>query len=418
MDPMNGGSSRNGRLKSDQRLVSAADRGSTLLDAVDQAFAVCECDIDGTVRSVNDRFVSLYGTARADAVGMPIRILGEDELREPSGRDAMIWTKLRGGESVVVERERRTGDGRTVSIESTFVPVVGSSGIPESVVVLSKDSAGKSSRRQAALALEAKIARHAKDLNTSGLSLKDLAAQMGTSADETSARAGVVAAASEQVNRNVQTVAAGTEEMSSSIRDIAKSASAAANVATQAVKVAETTNTTVCRLGDSSGEIGKVIKVITSIAQQTNLLALNATIEAARAGEAGKGFAVVANEVKELAKETARATEDISHKIEAIQSATRSAVTAIDDIRKIINEINDIQHTIASAVEEQTATTNEMSRNVTEAARGSTEIAQNMSGLAIAVQQTSKWVVSTKTASDDIVGMAAALSTLATDLST
>src|ERR1022692_3793657 len=133
----------------------------------------------------------------------------------------------------------------------------------------------------------------------------------------------------------------------------------------------------VAKLGESSAEIGQVIKVITSIAQQTNLLALNATIEAARAGEAGKGFAVVANEVKELAKETAKATEDISLKIEAIQTDTKGAVDAIAEISAIINQINDLQNTIASAVEEQSATTNEIGRNIAEASKGSTEIAQN-----------------------------------------
>ncbi len=171
-------------------------------------------------------------------------------------------------------------------------------------------------------------------------------------------------AATEQVNRNLQTVATGAEEMSATIKEIAKNASEAARVASEAVKSAATTNATVSKLGDSSVEIGQVIKVITSIAQQTNLLALNATIEAARAGEAGKGFAVVANEVKELAKQTAKATEDISQKINAIQGDTKSAVDAIGNISGIINQINDISNTIATAVEEQSATTNEMSRNV------------------------------------------------------
>jgi methyl-accepting chemotaxis protein len=201
--------------------------------------------------------------------------------------------------------------------------------------------------------------------------------QIAAGAEETSVQAGVVSAAAEQVSRNVQTVSAGAEEMGASIREIAQSANDAARVAAQAVSVVESTNQTVSALGASSQEIGNVVKVITSIAEQTNLLALNATIEAARAGEAGKGFAVVANEVKELAQETARATEDIARRVEAIQADTGGAVGAIGEISTIIGSINDYQLTIASAVEEQTATTNEMSRNVAEAATGSGEIAAN-----------------------------------------
>ena len=237
------------------------------------------------------------------------------------------------------------------------------------------------------------IAANAITLGAASEELSSVAKQMSGNADETSGQANVVSVAVESVNRNIQTVATGTEEMTASIREIAKNASDAARVATSAVKAAETTNAIVGKLGESSADIGKVIKVITSIAQQTNLLALNATIEAARAGEAGKGFAVVANEVKELAKETAKATEDISQKIETIQGDTRSAVGAIAQISSIINQINDIQNTIASAVEEQTATTNEISRNVADAARGSGEIAQNITGVARAAQGTSSGAV-------------------------
>lgn len=256
------------------------------------------------------------------------------------------------------------------------------------------------------------IAGNATALGAASEQLSAVSKQMTGNADETASQANVVSAAVEQVNKNIQTVATGTEEMSASIREIAKSAADAARVATSAVKVAETTNTIVGKLGESSADIGKVIKVITSIAQQTNLLALNATIEAARAGEAGKGFAVVANEVKELAKETAKATEDISQKIETIQVDTRSAVSAIGQIGSIIHQINDIQNTIASAVEEQTATTNEISRNVADAARGSGEIAQNITGVARAAQGTSSGASDTERASASLAKMAAELQKL------
>ncbi len=233
--------------------------------------------------------------------------------------------------------------------------------------------------------------------------------QISANSAETSAQADVVSKAAETVSQNLQTVATGAEEMGASIKEIAKNATEAAKVATSAVRTAETTTLTVSKLGESSNEIGQVIKVITSIAQQTNLLALNATIEAARAGEAGKGFAVVANEVKELAKETAKATEDISRRIEAIQTDTKAAVEAIGTISGVIHQINDISSTIATAVEEQNATTNEMSRNVSEAAQGSGEITTNIAGVAEAAQGTTRGATDTQKASQELVATAAEL---------
>ncbi|WP_104105535.1 methyl-accepting chemotaxis protein [Nocardioides sp. 616] len=218
--------------------------------------------------------------------------------------------------------------------------------------------------------------------------LSILSQGMGEGAALTSERAASASGSSTQVSSSIQTVATAVEEMTASIREIAKNATEAATVATTAVAVASSAQGTVASLGESSAEIGKVIKVITSIAQQTNLLALNATIEAARAGDAGKGFAVVANEVKELAKETARATEDIGQKIDAIQSDTQGAVTAIREITDVIGRINDIQTTIASAVERQTATTNEIARSVTDAAAGAAGIAEDVGEVATAAEDT------------------------------
>jgi methyl-accepting chemotaxis protein len=243
-------------------------------------------------------------------------------------------------------------------------------------------------------------------LSTASADLSEVSTRLSGSSAEAASQTELVAAAAGHVSRNVQTVATGTEQMSGSIREIAHNATHAANVAALAVASAEATTATVAKLGESSSEVGTVIKVINSIAEQTNLLALNATIEAARAGEAGKGFAVVANEVKELARETAQATEDIGRRIETIQADTGEAVVAIGEISEIISRISDTQTMIASAVEEQTATTNEMSRNVSEAAHSSTEIATTIAGVAQAATDNTEAASSTSNAADELARMA------------
>ena len=260
------------------------------------------------------------------------------------------------------------------------------------------------------------IADIAGSLATAAEELTSVSNQMGSTAEETSSQANVVSAAAEEVSKNVQSVATGSEEMGASIKEIAKNTTDAAKVASQAVTVAETTNSTVAKLGQSSAEIGSIIKVITSIAEQTNLLALNATIEAARAGEAGKGFAVVANEVKELAKETTKATENIGNMIEAIQEDTKGAVDAIGQISTIIKQVNDFQNTIASSVEEQTVTTNEMTRNVSEASRGSTEIASNIVNVAQAAKGTTEGATQTQTSASELAQMASNLQKVVSEL--
>ncbi len=249
-------------------------------------------------------------------------------------------------------------------------------------------------------------------LSASSQQLSSLSTEMSATAEETAGQSNSVSAAAEQVSRNLQTVAAGSEEMSASISEIAKNAVEAARVASDAVDIANATTDTITKLGESSAEIGNVIKLITSIAQQTNLLALNATIEAARAGESGKGFAVVANEVKELAKATATAANDISRKVEAIQGDTKGAVEAISKISQVITKVDEISNVIATAVEEQTTTTNDISRNVTEAATGSSEIARNIVGVAQAAEATAKGATESQEAAVELAVMAGELQAL------
>ncbi len=250
------------------------------------------------------------------------------------------------------------------------------------------------------------VADNAHHVAAASEELSAVSVQMSSAAEETSAQAGTVSDAAGQVSQNVATVAAGADEMGVAIREIATSATQAASVSAQAAQTAERTNTIVAKLGQSSAEIGEVIKTITSIAEQTNLLALNATIEAARAGEMGKGFAVVASEVKDLAQETARATDDISRRIGAIQDETEQAVVAIGEITEVTARINDHAATIAAAVEEQTATTNEMARSVAEAASSANDIADNITGVAQAADATATGATETQTTAQELARMA------------
>jgi methyl-accepting chemotaxis protein len=257
--------------------------------------------------------------------------------------------------------------------------------------------------------LLAGIADTGRQLGEASAQVKSVAATVALSAQDASEQAQVVATSASEVSQNVQTVAAGAQEMGASIGEIARNAQEAAHVATGAVTAVEETTGTMVKLGESSKEIGDVIRLITSIAEQTNLLALNATIEAARAGDAGKGFAVVADEVKQLAQETARATEDISRRVQAIQDDAQTASAAIGQISGVISQINEYQTTIAGAVEEQTATTQDMNTGINEAATGSTRIADSVTGIATSAASTASAIDETQHAADELSRMSSDL---------
>jgi methyl-accepting chemotaxis protein len=247
-------------------------------------------------------------------------------------------------------------------------------------------------KRQAMLkmadAFENSVGQVVNQVSAAATEMQSSSEAIGATAEETTRQASAVAAASEQASANVQTVASASEELASSISEISRQVTQASQIASAAVTEAERANVKVQGLAQAANKIGEVVALITDIAEQTNLLALNATIEAARAGDAGKGFAVVASEVKNLANQTAKATDEIGAQIAGIQAATQEAVSAIDSITKTISKINEVNSGVASAVEEQGAATQEIARNVEQAAAGTQEVSSNIGGVSQAASET------------------------------
>ncbi|MFM8314703.1 MAG: PAS domain-containing protein [Deltaproteobacteria bacterium] len=340
------------------------------LTAIDKVQAVIEFNLDGTVITANDNFLKTLGYDLRDIQGKHHRMFCESTYTSTNDYRA-FWEKLNRGEFDAGEYKRIGRGGKEVWISASYNPILDDKGRVFKVVKYATDIT-------ALKTLLISIDEISSTLSSAATELTATATQMSGNSQKTSEESNSASAAAEEVASGVQTVSANTEEMAASIKEIFRSAHESSEMSKVTLQKSQETNKTITQLGVSSQEIGNVIKVISSIAQQTNLLALNATIEAARAGDAGKGFAVVANEVKELAKQTAKATEEITTKIGAIQRDTSGAAEAIGNISQAVEKLNGIAGAIAASVEEQTATTNEVSRVVQESSKGVEGIAKTI----------------------------------------
>jgi methyl-accepting chemotaxis protein len=399
-------SSQNGTaLKQERQLRIEAERKAANLDKIPTP--IMAIDSDFTITFMNNVGASISGMAPDRIVGM--KCYDYFKTEHCNTENCACFRAMKENGTVTSETVARPKSGLEIPIRYTGAPIKDENGKTigaiEYVLDITQEIKSKQREQELMDAIQKtlqEVDKNTEILSSSSEELTSVANQMQSNSKLTSEQASGVASGAEQVSSNVANVATSSEELSASVKEISRNAQNAAQVGHQAVQVAQQANQTVSTLGKSSDEIGKVIKSITSIAQKTNLLALNAAIEAARAGEAGKGFAVVANEVKELARQTAAATEDISQKIEAIQTDTKGAVDAIEKIREIIHQINDNQNTIASAVEEQTATVNEVARNANEAAKGSTDIARNISKVAQGADTTLEGAKQTLQAAEEL----------------
>ena len=353
----------------------------------DAASAAANADVSATIRN------SLIAAVIAGLFGLAVVIFFERTVLRAIGAITQRMTTLAKGDhaAAIIGAERRDEIGAMARALAVF-----RDGMIETERLRADQEETRrrtqAEQRRAMLALaegfEQSVGGVVNAVTAAADELQTTAQTMTAIAEETARQSQTVAGASDQMTQNVQTVAAATEELSSSIGEITSQVSESTRIVGEAVTQVNDTNEKVRSLAEAAQKIGDVVRLINDIAGQTNLLALNATIEAARAGEAGKGFAVVASEVKTLATQTGKATDEIADQVRAIQDATKSSVEAIGGISGTINRVSEISTVIASAVEEQGSATQEISRNVQQAATGATEVSSNIGGVTAAAQQT------------------------------